>query len=222
MSTSVTDRTGGEAKLAQVLRAFYSRPLGWGAMLAVSAALAYAGGAVMFWLHAIYRGEQGPAIGYWQHWFLDSTLGFVALTPAVFLLLPTVLWRLSRRKGSKGRARVGLYVVIVGSLFALVTGPGPVLHNAIAGAETPLADLATDVFGRDPDIARQHAHAPARSPVTGGLLQVAVGIPVYSLLSVASILAVRKVVGARRRDGVPTAERHRPRANAGGSRSRVP
>lgn len=222
MSTFVTERTGGEVKIAQVVRAFYSRPLGWGAMLAVSAALAYAGGGVMFWLHAIYRGEQGPAIGYWQHWFLDSTLGFVALTPAVFLLLPIVLWRLSRRKGSKSRARVGLYVVIVGSLFALVTGPGPVLHNAIAGAETPLADVATDVFGRDPDIARQHAHAPDRSPVTGGLLQIAVGIPVYSLLTLASILVVRKVVGARRRDGFPTPGQCHPRADAGGSPSRVP
>ena len=29
----------------------------------------------MFSLHAIYRGEQGPVIGYWQHWYLDSTLG---------------------------------------------------------------------------------------------------------------------------------------------------
>lgn len=207
MSVSENGRRGGGAHMAKVLRAFYSRPLGWGAMIFVSATLAYVGGGLMFWLHAIYRGEQGPAIDYWQHWFLDSTLGILALTPAVFFLLPIVLWRLGGRGQSRSGVRVGLYVVMVGTLFALVTGPGPLLHNAIAGAGTPLADVATDVFGHDPDIARQHAHAPDRSPFVEGLLQVAVGIPAYSLLTLASIFVVRKVVRARRRDGDGTAKR---------------
>ena len=94
------------------------------------------------------------------------------------------------------------------------------LHNAIAGAETPLRDVATDVFGRDPGIARQHAHAPGRSPVTSGLLQAAVGIPVYSLLTVASILVVRKAV-VRRRDPSPAAGSSVP-VNADASLTRVP
>lgn len=185
----------------QVLRAFYSRPLGWGAMIFVSAVLSYVGGGLMFWLHAIYRGEKGPAIDYWQHWLLDSSLGFVALTPVVFLLLPTVLWTLGRRGDGGARAKVGLYVVIVGTLFALVTGPGPLLHNAVAGEGTPLANLATDVFGYDPEIAQHHGDAPERSPFTEGVLQVVVGIPAYSLLMLASLLVVRRVVAARRRDG---------------------
>ncbi len=185
----------------QVLRAFYSRPLGWGAMIFVSAVLSYVGGGLMFWLHAVYRGEKGPAIDYWQHWLLDSTLGFVALTPVVFLLLPTVLWTLGRRGEGGARARVGLYVAIVGTLFALVTGPGPLLHNAVAGEGTPLANLATDIFGYDPEIAEHHGDAPERSPFTEGVLQVVVGIPAYSLLMLASVFVVRRVVAARRRDG---------------------
>lgn len=212
MTVSEVGQRGGVAQVWKTLRAFYSRPLGWGAMIFVSATLAYAGGGLMFWLHAIYRGEQGPAIDYWQHWFLDSTLGFLALTPAVFFLLPIVLWRLGRRGQSSSGVRVGLYVVMVGSLFALVTGPGPLLHNAIAGAGTPLANVATDVFGHDPDIARQHAHAIERSPFVEGVLQVAVGIPAYSLLTLSSIFVVRQVVAARRRDGDGAAKREPSRS----------
>jgi hypothetical protein len=170
-------------------------------MLFVSAVLSYVGGGVMFWLHAIYRGERGPAIDYWQHWFLDATLGFVALTPVVFLLLPTVLWTLGRRGEPGNRIRVGVYVAIVGTLFALLTGPGPLLHNAVAGEGTPLAELGEDVFGHDPDIAEHHAEAPERSAFTEGVLQVAVGIPSYSLLMLGSVFAVRAAVAARRRDG---------------------
>lgn len=207
MSASRPGRGSGARSWGQILRAFYSRPLGWGAAIFVSATLAYVGGGLMFWLHAIYRGEKGPAIDHWQHWFLDSTLGFVALTPVVLLLLPAVLWTLGRRGEGSGGVRVGLYVVIVGTLFALVTGPGPLLHNAIAGAGTPLADAATEVFGSDPDIAQQHVHAPERSAFAEGVLQVVVGIPAYSLLTLASILVVRVVVRSRRRDGEPGAER---------------
>ncbi len=201
MNASRPERPGGARSWRQVLRAFYSRPLGWGATIFVSAVLSYAGGGLMFWLHAIYRGEKGPAIGYWQHWLLDATLGFVALTPVVFFLLPTVLWTLGRRRDSGGRVQVGLYVAIVGTLFALLTGPGPLLHNAVAGEGTPLAELATDVFGYDPEIAEHHAHAPERSAFTEGVLQVAVGIPAYSLLMLASVFIVRTVMATRRRDG---------------------
>lgn len=184
---------------AQTLRAFYARPLAWGASLFVSATLAYAGGGIMFWLHAIYRGEQGPAIGHWQHWLLDSTLGFLALTPVVFVLLPLVWWVLGRRDGGRRAVPIGVYVAIVGTLFSLVTGPGPLMHNAIAGAGTPLADAATDVFGHNPDIAHHHADAPERSAFTEGVLQVAVGIPAYSTLTLVSIVAVRSATGRRRR-----------------------
>lgn len=49
-------------KLTGLVGEFYARP-GRGLELAVtSLMLTYGGGAVMFWLHAIYRGEQGPPI----------------------------------------------------------------------------------------------------------------------------------------------------------------
>lgn len=195
-----TDARATAKFTVQTLRAFYSRPLAWGAGVFVSATMSYAGGAIMFWLHAIYRGERGPAIDHWQHWLLDSTLGFVALTPVVLVLLPLVLWVLGRRDGTRKAIHIGVYVATVGTLFSLVTGPGPLLHNAIAGAGTPLADAATEVFGHNPDIATHHAEAPERSALTEGVLQVAVGIPSYSLLTLASILVVRRAVGSRRRE----------------------
>jgi hypothetical protein len=199
----------------RVLRSFYSRPLAYGAAVFVSAILAYAGGGIMFWLHAIYRGENGPPIGHWQHWLLDSTLGFVALTPVVLLLLPAVLWTLGWQGRKADGVRVGGYVVVVGMLFALVTGPGPLLHNAIAGAGTPLANLATDVFGPDPQMVERQTDAPERSAFTEGVLQVALGIPVYSLLTLASIAAVRRVVRLSRRDRGPGAARAPTLAGAG-------
>lgn len=197
---TATRKTPAAKPWGQMLRAFYSRPLAWGAGIVVSLILSYVGGGIMFWLHAIYRGEEGPAIDHWQHWFLDSTLGFIALTPIVLLLLPVVLWLLSLRGAAQRRVRVGLYVAAVGTFFALITGPGPLLHNTIAGAGTPLANAATDVFGYDPDIASQHAQGPARSAVTEGVLQVAVGLPTYSLLTLASVLMIRGTVRSRRRD----------------------
>lgn len=191
----------------RVLRTFYSRPLAWGAAIFVSAILAYVGGALMFWLHAVYRGERGPAIGYVQHWLLDSTLGFIALTPVVLLLLPIVLWKVTWNGRRRDAIPVGLFVVVVGTLFALVTGPGPLMHNAVAGAGKPLANLATDVFGRDHDMALRHADAPERSAFTEGVLQVAVGIPAYSLLTLGAVVVVRNVMRGRRRDHDPAPAR---------------
>lgn len=182
----------------KAVRAFYSRPLAWAAMIAVSAALAFGGGGLMFWLHAIYRAERGPAIAHGQHWLLDSTLGFVALTPVVFVLLPAALRALgSKQEKLRGR-RLGFFVATVGTLFALVTGPGPLLHNTLVGQGTPLADAATSVFGHDPAIAAHNEHAKEQSALSSGVLQVAVGVPAYSLLTLASVLAVRTATRARR------------------------
>lgn len=137
--------------------------------------LFYVGGAAMFYLHAIYRGEQGPAIGHVWHWMLDSTLGLVGLTPVLVVLLPVAV-RLAR-----GSARVE--PLVVGGLFALLTTPGPVLHKLVAGADTPLARVATSVFGTDPQVAASHVGAAENSMVTEVLLQAAVGLPVYVLLA---------------------------------------
>lgn len=186
--TALAERTVvGTRTAAQGLRSFYSRPMAWGGALFVSATLSYLGGAVMFWLHAIYRMEGGPDISNVEHWLLDSTLGFVALTPVVFLLLPGVLASMRALVTGEGGLKLATYVVIVGVLFALVTGPGPLLHDTIVGRGTFLANLATDLFGPDP----QPQPSVPRSAFTEGLLQVGVGIPVYSLLTWASVAAVR-------------------------------
>ncbi len=199
---TVTRPPGGPPRTAvRALRSFYSRPIAWGGALLVSAILAYVGGAAMFWLHAIYRQEHGPAIGHVQHWLLDSTLGFVALTPVVFLVLPAALWLRRKQVGNAG-VRLAGYALLVGTLFALVTGPGPLLHNRLVGADTPLANLATDVFGEDPDV-RHHHHGKENSALSEGTLQVVVGIPLYSLLAWAAVGVVRRSSGAHVRDTHP-------------------
>lgn len=184
-----------------VMGSFYADRLGWSALLLTSFLLTYGGGAVMFWLHAIYRGERGPAINNWSHWLLDSTLGFVALTPVLFLVLPGGLWILARGDGSR-RLALWSYVVLVGAMFAFVTGPGPLLHNAIAGQGTWLADLATTDFGHDAEIAERNMNAMTQSHLTEGLLQIALGLPVYVGLAWLALGIVKTIVGRRSRSAV--------------------
>jgi hypothetical protein len=152
-------------------------------LLAVTTVLlTYGGGVVMFWFHAIVRGEKGPAINDVSHWFLDSSLGFFALSPVVFVLIP-IASRLARSGTTPRSLKVAFWAVLMGVTFALVTAPGPALHNLVAGEGRPLADWATGVFGQDPSVATRSIGAPTRSPVIEGFLQVAVGLPVYFIVS---------------------------------------
>jgi hypothetical protein len=161
-------RTGRTAR--QGIRAFYSRPLGWFALLSTSAFLAYGGGGVMFWFHAIYRGEAGPPINDWYHWSFDSSLGFLALTPALFLILPGALLAI-HRAGIRSSRALGLsYVALVGVLFGVATGPGPFLHDRLVGGGTALARLAVRIFGTDPSVAARNVLAASHSPLTEGVL----------------------------------------------------
>lgn len=171
------------------LRAFYSQRVAWLSWIVTSAALAYVGGAAMFWLHAEIRGELGPQINPWYHWMLDSSLGFVALTPMVFFILPAALLILHRSRLSGPVERAGFYVLLVGMLFALVTGPGPFLHDLLVGRGKPLANLATSFFGRYTPASPPHAVAHALWSEMA--LQVLVGIPVYVVLACAGLLLVR-------------------------------
>jgi hypothetical protein len=180
------------------LRVFYADRSRRAMLFVISIFLLYGGGAVMFWFHALYRGEKGPAISPWFHWILDSTIGFIGLTPVLFFLLPIASW---------GKERLGLgnqpgvYAAMVGSLFAVVTAPGPFFHNLIAGEGTPLANLATSVFGHDAAVAAQNAQAQGHSPLIEGLLQVGVGLPVYITMAWLALLAIRMVMRVRG-DGV--------------------
>jgi hypothetical protein len=180
---------------ARGLRAFYSRPLGWLALGVTSVLLAYGGGGVMFWFHAIYRGEEGPPINHWWHWLFDSSLGFVALTPALFFILPAALWAMKRAEVRIGPRMAAGYVLLVGVLFGVVTGPGPFMHNAIVGRDAPLGRLAVRLFGVDPDVA--HIHAVAHSTLSESLLQVAVGVPVYVASGLVALLVIRGLAARR-------------------------
>jgi len=158
------------------LHGFYSRRSHQVQFALTAIALCYGGGGAMFWLHAIYRGEAGPPISAPYHWFLDSTLGLVALAPAIFVLLPVT----SRRLGGR---RHGLQPVALGVLFAVITTPGPIMHDRVAGHGTPLAQLATSVFGRDAGVAARNLHAVSHSALSECLLQLGVGLPVYVILA---------------------------------------
>ena len=182
----------------EMVRGFYGRPIAKLGLLVSAAFLTYGGGAVMFWLHAIVRGEAGPAIHHVHHWFLDSTLGFVALTPVLAVILPLSVRHASGIAGSRDRVRLGVYVLATALTFTAFTGPGPLLHNAVAGAGTPLADLATRVFGEAPEMLA-HDMPVARSPLSEGLLQLGVGLPTYTICVWLALAVVRRSVRAARR-----------------------
>lgn len=171
--------------LLRSLRRFYARPSQYRTLIVASLLLSYGGGAVMFWFHGIYRGEQGPAISPWAHWLLDSTLGLAGLTPAIALLLPLADWVCTRGWSSPRPSRLAL---LVGPSFALVTAPGPVVHNLLVGRGTILANLATNLISADSTTSQ--ALAVQHSAVMECLLQVLVGLPVYTLLTFATLTAI--------------------------------
>ena len=174
------------------VRGFYGHPIAWAGLIVSAAFLTYGGGAVMFWFHAIVRGEDGPAIHNMHHWLLDSTLGFIGLTPILALILPLSVRQATDTGGPRPRVRLGVYVAATAFTFTAFTGPGPLLHNAVAGAGTPLADLATRVFGEVQDERAHDLHVRPRSPVRESLLQLGVGLPVYTTCTWLALAVVRR------------------------------
>jgi len=91
----------------------------------------------------------------------------------------------------------------VGVLFAVVTGPGPVLHDLLVGHGTLVARWAQGFFGYDPAAA---ARPVVEHPLLGeGLFQVLLGVPVYIALASLGVVTIRLV--SRRRKTL-----HRQRA----------
>jgi len=111
-----------------------------------------------------------------------------------------------RATGAARRAGLAVYVVTVTVLFSLSTGPGPFLHTLVAGASTPVARLATDVFGQDQAVANRNVHVLAGSPVTSGLLQILLGLPVYAFFTWLALRLVRGAIRHSRRSVGPNAE----------------
>jgi hypothetical protein len=171
---------------------FYSRPLSWTLFVVSTVVLVYGGGAVMFWFHAIYLGELGPNIHPVVHWALDSTLGLIGLTPPLLAILPMSAGA-ARWIGARARwyaIRPGTCAVIGGILFAAVTAPGPLVHDALVGRGTWLATRVERVVGTYGSAVPVHHHldVPAFAAMAQ---QFGVGVPVYVVLLWASLQIVR-------------------------------
>ncbi|HEX6472632.1 MAG TPA: hypothetical protein VF069_26310 [Streptosporangiaceae bacterium] len=188
-----TDAGTAFPPLWRLVTGFYRDPLARRALIACGIVLAYGGGAVMFWLHAIYLGEQGPAISPYLHWALDSTAGFIGLTPALAVILP--LAALAAGGGSR-RVSPGAFTVIGGAAFALVTAAGPIAHDAFIARGTWIADRVTDLAG---------GGAAAETPVAPDdvshavsvAAQLVVGLPTYTALLGLTLVLIRRVMRAR-------------------------
>ena len=115
----------------------------------------------------------------------------------MFFILPGTLWVLDRTRLGASRAKAAVYVTIVGVLFGVVTGPGPLLHDALVGRDAPLGRLAVSIFGEDPAVAARVAHE--HSMVSEVSLQVLVGAPVYIAAALAALGLVRAFAAKRSR-----------------------
>jgi hypothetical protein len=183
------------------LKEFYRDPLSWLALLVSTVMLAYVGGLAMFWTHAGLLGELGPAISPTVHWLLDSTLGFVGLSPAVAVIMPATL-RFAcapRRRGldAEERLRPVAFAMVAGGLFTLATVPGPIVHDLLVGRGTWLANRITELVGGDVTATTPVASAEVSQVVSIGT-QILIGLPTYVALVWLSLMAVRGLVRSRR------------------------
>ncbi|MBO3752809.1 hypothetical protein J5X84_42745 [Streptosporangiaceae bacterium NEAU-GS5] len=200
---TTTFRMGGETAIPRqpselvrravaTIRGFYSDRLAWAALLITAVVLTYIGGAAMFWYHAIYLGEGGPAISNWLHWLIDSTAGALGLTPAVALILPLAAWV----SMAEGKVRRGIFVLLGGLAFAVVTLPGPFVHNILVGRGTWIASKVTQMWGDG------SAHIPTATPVSVPVelgRQFAFGLPLYIALMAGAVVLIRGLVAIRHR-----------------------
>jgi hypothetical protein len=171
------------------LISYYRDPLSWVALIVTSVMLCYIGGGAMFWFHAQYLGEGGPAISWQIHWLLDSTVGFLALTPALALLLPLAIWATTGTVGRLRPSAVPLsFAVLVGTAFAMLTVPGPVAHDRLVGRGTWLADQVTRWIGDPTAPATPHTHYGWLADLTQ---QLGFGLPLYVVLTALSVVLLR-------------------------------
>jgi hypothetical protein len=170
---------------ARVVRDFYRDRVGWLGSFGFAVVLVYVGGAAMFWFHSLYLGEGGPAISPWVHWLLDSTAGLFGLTLPILLIVPVAA------AAARGPTRVsaGWFGAITGTLLAVVTSPGPILHDKLIGRGTWLAAQIVEWFGTS------HHHASGRpqdlSIPVRMLQQIAFGTPLYVLLAWITLFMLR-------------------------------
>jgi hypothetical protein len=181
------------ADLRNAFRDYYRDRLSWLALAITSVVLCYLGGLALFWYHAVQLGEGGPQISWYAHWLLDSTFAFIALTPALALILPLSAWAAHLLAGSQ-RTVPWLHAAIAAVLFALVTTPGPIAHDLIVGRGTWVADRVTAMIG-DPSAPL----TPARDygPLVSMTQQLGAAVPLYLALMTATVLAIRTLTAHR-------------------------
>ncbi|HYN93886.1 MAG TPA: hypothetical protein VES42_08560 [Pilimelia sp.] len=189
---------GGWRALPQALLGFYRDRLSWVVLGVTSVMLCYVGGLIMFWFHAVELGEGGPAISWQAHWLLDSTFAFIALTPALALIIPlAVAWSRVVATSSHRHVMQWAYAIIAGGLFALATTPGPLAHDMLVGRGTWIADRLTQWIG-DPGAPL----APVTDyPMSAALTQqLGAGVALYVAMALVTTLMIRGLVGRSNRN----------------------
>lgn len=171
----------------RLLRSFYGERIGRIGTGVCVVVLVYGGGAAMFWFHSIHLGEGGPAISPWLHWIVDSTAGLLGLTAPIVLIVPLAASVATRSPGLP-TVRSGLFAGVTGTLLAVVTAPGPLIHDAFVGRGTWLAAQATRLFGNGHEAT---GTPPDLSPALRMLQQIAFAIPLYVSLTWLALWAVR-------------------------------
>jgi hypothetical protein len=195
--TSVPDLDDGSPPVRGVgslVREFYRDPVAWAGLAVCTLVLTYGGGAVMFWFHAIYLGEGGPAISPYLHWALDSTAGFLGLTPAIAVIIPLAAWTAMEPgpDGARlGRVRPLLFALVGGVLLAMVTAPAPIFHDNFLARGTWLGEHITHMWGGSQYVSA-HVHQEVEAgPVFEMGQQVVAGIPTYVPLMFLGLMLVR-------------------------------
>lgn len=196
-SVPALDDDGPPARSAgSLVRAFYRDPVAWAGLAVYALILAYGGGAIMFWFHAIYLGEGGPAISPYLHWALDSTAGFLGLTPAIAVIIPLAAWTAMEPgpDGARiGRVRPVRFALVGGVLLALVTAPAPVIHDNVLARGTWLGEHITRIWGGQQYVSA-HVHQEVEaSPLFEMGQQVVAGIPTYVPLMFVGLVVVRSL-----------------------------
>lgn len=183
---------------------FYRDPASRLALLVTALTVCYVGGLAMFWFHSIYLDEGGPAISWVVHWLLDSSFAFVALTPALAVIMPFAVWVARTVAPASKHTIPWLYAAVAGTAFALVTTPGPIAHDLLVGRGTWVADRVTLALGDPSSPLPPAADYP---PLAAMAQQLGAGVPLYIALMVVTVFLLRKILRpATARGGGSTSE----------------